>query len=38
MGLHEMYSGFLMKLMDEVAKPMSIIFEKTWQSGEVTTA
>lgn len=32
---NEMYPWVLRAPVDEVAKPLSIEFEKTWQSGEV---
>ncbi|GAB0175588.1 mitochondrial enolase superfamily member 1 [Grus japonensis] len=35
MGPDEMYPWIQRALVDEVAKPLSIIFEKLWQSGEV---
>lgn len=37
MGPDEIHKQGLSALMDEVSQPVSIVFEKSWQSGQVPT-
>ncbi|KFP83209.1 hypothetical protein N311_09774, partial [Apaloderma vittatum] len=37
MGLDEIHSRVLRELIDEVSRQLSIVFERSWQSGEAPT-
>ncbi|KFP73622.1 hypothetical protein N311_11985, partial [Apaloderma vittatum] len=37
MGPDEIHPQLLKELVDEVARPLSIIYERSWQSGKVPT-